>query len=104
MKTLTTDQKNKIVKGIVNAIIDNKRKNAAKGNDFKGLQARQLGLYPYLQETYGMTPDESYKAIEALADQSKKFHVGRSRVGAILYLPEDYKPQSSVNRFENYLK
>lgn len=116
MKNISEKEAKLIVRGIVKEIRDNrtnnetKRKVAKNGNLIKGVFAMKVGIYPSLQEQYEMTKEESYKAVEKLASDSKEFKIGKSRYGAIFYLPEDYKEYEGKQKaekksfFEKYVK
>lgn len=119
MKNISEVEGRKIVEGIVIEIKKNRDENAAKpilkrkldknGNLLKGCFAMKTKVYPFIQERYGATKEESYKAIEDLANKSGAFKIGKSKFGGIFYLPEDFrayerKQKQSPEGFDKYFK
>jgi hypothetical protein len=95
---------------IVGVITDKIKEFKGKGKvskDGKPLVAcpsRNTGVNAYLADEYcGGNSDVAYKLLELIAESSRKFCVGYSSFGSLLYLPEDYSGISGSGDFRAML-
>jgi hypothetical protein len=100
---MTKENKAKLTGEIRKAIMNNKKINADKGKpEHKGLTVKYCGLIPYMIDTYKMTKEETFAAIDELCNEGV-FGKIITRAGAMLFLPEDFKAHQSV-KFATLLK
>ena len=92
MKNLTKVQETSLVNGIIAKITAFKAQGKISkktGKPLVGLLGKTIGCYPYLQEIFEFTPQESYDYIEKLSMNSG-FKVVRAGIyGSLLLLNED---------------
>ena len=92
MKALSKVQEQSLVNGIIAKITAFKAQGKISkktGKPLVGLLGKTIGCYPYLQEIFEFTPQESYDYVEKLSMNSG-FKVVRAGIyGSLLLLNED---------------
>ena len=92
MKNLTKVQETSLVNGIIEKITAFKAQGKISkktGKPLVGLLGKTVGCYPYLQEIFEFTPQESYDYIEKLSMNSGFKVVRAGEYGSLLLLNED---------------
>ena len=90
---------------IIFGIEECKARNERKFKDgkiakaYKGLTVKYEKLIPYLQETYDLSKDEVFEAINELVRRGN-IAKSLSKAGVVLYLPEDYTLDNAASYAE----
>lgn len=95
MKTISKENLAKLESGIVNKIKEFKalgKVSKKTGGKLVGLLAGAVACYPFLQETYDMTPQESYDTVAKLAMTGGFKIVRAGQYGSLFLLNEDVIP------------